>query len=87
MKSLFDLFKITGDAAGIEGSVESVSGPFPLRRHADARPCVRCRNCGSAELTMVRSVPSEGPFGLYGARDESWACDVCGEIARREAVE
>lgn len=87
MKSLLNILKLLGSSEGGGASEQAQDGPFPLPARAKSREKSHCQRCGRRELRLVRSIPSEGPFGLFGARDESWACDACGEVARREAVE
>lgn len=87
MKSPFNILKLLSSSEGVGPSEQAQDGPFPLPARAKSREKSHCRSCGRRELRLVRSTPSEGPFGLFGARDESWACDACGKVARREAVE
>lgn len=87
MKSLFNILKLLGSSEGSGPPEESQDGPFPLPVRRRVRDKSVCQRCGRREFQLVRSIPSEGPFGLFSARDESWACDVCGETARRKAVE
>lgn len=86
MKSLSKILEMLNFSPDGETPTNVPSVP-QMRVVSGLAPVDRCPACGSPEVQLEHSFPSEGAFGLFEARDEFWTCRSCGQALRRNAVE